>query len=107
MRESSLEKTVRQWLWTTYRLKLRKLQDQGESGFPDRSIICCGRIMCIELKSPGGTPSPWQERRAAELIALGVPVLLSDDLETIKSWISRHLQSFGYRIGTNSPLSGS
>lgn len=108
MRESTLERNLRRWLWKTYRLEFLKLQDQGKPSFPDRSIICSGgRIICVETKAGKNGPSPGQNRRAAELRALGVPVLISADPEVIKSWISQQLLNYGYPIPTSNPHSDS
>lgn len=52
--------------------KAYKLESPGNNGMPDR-MVCMpgGRIVFVELKAPGGTSTPLQYARQAELRALG------------------------------------
>jgi hypothetical protein len=99
--ESGIEKAFVQWC-KDMGFKQRKLQDLGKQGYPDRTIYRGdGRTGCIEFKKPGGKPSPLQTRTAQQLCNLGIPVLITDDLETAKQW-TRNLLS-GIHMDTSTP----
>lgn len=91
--ESSAERAFTSWVKTELGLKSRKLVDQGESGFPDRTIILPGgRIACVEFKSETGRLRPGQVRRIAELQGLSVPVLVTSNLQEAKQWLLQQLR---------------
>jgi hypothetical protein len=91
--ESSIERAFRDWVKRDLGLKARKLVDQGEEGFPDRTIILPGgRIVCVEFKSETGHLRPGQARRIAELQGLSVPVLVTSNLREAKQWTLQQLQ---------------
>jgi hypothetical protein len=91
--ESSAERAFRDWVKKDLGLKARKLVDQGEDSFPDRTIILPGgRIVCIEWKSETGRLRPGQVRRIAELQGLSVPVLVTSNLQEAKQWLLQQLQ---------------
>lgn len=61
-----------------------KFVSPGTDGMPDRMILLPeGRIGFVEVKAPGKKPRPLQERRHAQLRALGFPVFILDDPEQI------------------------
>lgn len=86
--EKRIESSFVTWCKENLGLKVRKLKDMGEQGFPDRSIILPGgRIACIEFKSPTGDLEPSQKIRIPELQALGVPVLVTSDKKEAIEWL--------------------
>lgn len=66
----------------------RKLQDQGRSGYPDRTVYFGkGRMGCIEFKAPGKKARADQKRVHEQLSADGVPVLVTDSFEEAVAWV--------------------
>lgn len=56
----------------------------GLSGVPDRIVILPGgRILFVELKAPGRTPTPLQARIHQMLARLGADVRVVDSLEGV------------------------
>ena len=81
IRERDVEQALVRHMRTCGGLCL-KFVSPGWDGAPDR--ICLwpgGRIAFAEVKRPGGKPRPLQERRAAQLRALGLTVAVVDSLE--------------------------
>ena len=61
-----------------------KFTPPGWAGAPDRIVLLPGgRIVFVELKAPGQKMRPLQEKRAAELEALGFSVCCLDSKEKI------------------------
>ena len=57
-----------------------KLVCPGFDGMPDRLVLMPGgRIAFVEVKAPGRTPRPLQEKRHRQLMDLGFPVYVLDD----------------------------
>lgn len=78
------------------RIRQRKLQDQGEVGFPDRSVFLgTGRVVYIEFKAPDGDTSVKQDLAIEELLGLGCKVLVTDSAEEAIEWIMS--QRYGRR----------
>lgn len=72
----------------------RKLQDQGKRGYPDRTVYFGkGRTGCIEFKAPGKKARPDQKRVHQQLVADGVPVLVTDSYEEAVQWVIAHRRS--------------
>jgi hypothetical protein len=61
-----------------------KWTSPGNSGVPDRLVILPGgRIAMVELKAPGGKPSPLQLVQHKRLRALGCDVRVVDSKEQV------------------------
>lgn len=62
--------------------KLLKLQGVGLMGWPDRIAIApTGRIMFVEFKKPGETPSVLQQKRLAAINRMGFKAKWFDDCD--------------------------
>lgn len=56
----------------------------GLSGVPDRIVILPGgRVIFVELKAPGGIPTPLQSRIHRMLTDLGADVRVIDSMEAV------------------------
>lgn len=61
-----------------------KFVSPGLDGVPDRLVFFQGgRLAFVELKAPGKTMRPLQQRRAKQLTALGFRVYCIDNKEMI------------------------
>lgn len=61
-----------------------KFVSPGLDGVPDRIVLLPGRKMAfVELKAPGKKLRPLQEKRRRQLMALGFPVYVLDDVVQI------------------------
>lgn len=61
-----------------------KFVSPGLDGVPDRLVLFQGgRLAFVELKAPGKTMRPLQQRRAKQLAALGFRVYCIDHKEMI------------------------
>lgn len=61
-----------------------KFVSSGLDGVPDRIILLPERkIAFVELKAPGKKLRPLQEKRSRQLMALGFPVYVIDDVGQI------------------------
>jgi hypothetical protein len=61
-----------------------KFVSPGLDGVPDRLVLFqSGRVAFVELKAPGKTMRPLQQRRAKQLNALGFRVYCIDNKEMI------------------------
>jgi hypothetical protein len=68
--------------------KAYKFVSPGTAGVPDRLILFPGgRTVFVELKRPGEHLRPLQEKRAAELRALGFKVYCIDSIETVRGFV--------------------
>ena len=61
-----------------------KLVCPGTTGVPDRVCLMGGRIVFVEVKAPGESPRPIQQRRIAQLRDLGFTVMVIDTLAGIE-----------------------
>lgn len=61
-----------------------KLVCPGTTGVPDRLCLMGGRIVFVEVKAPGQTPRPIQQRRITQLQDLGFIVMVIDSLAGIE-----------------------
>lgn len=76
-----------------------------KKGLPDIYIVLNGRHIELELKTPNKTKfiRPEQLMRMREFELMGVPVLVSNDLEEIKTFIRTLMEHYGLNDnGTNS-----
>ena len=70
-----------------------KIVSPGFDGMPDRLILLPGRkIAFVEVKAPGKTLRPLQEKRKRQLEALGFLVFCLDHIEQIGG-ILREIQA--------------
>lgn len=61
-----------------------KFVSPGLDGVPDRIVLLPGRkIAFVEVKAKGKKPRPLQEKRKRQLMALGFPVYVIDDVRQI------------------------
>lgn len=61
-----------------------KFVSPGLDGVPDRIVLLPGRkIAFVEVKAKGKKPRPLQEKRKRQLMALGFPVYVIDDVRKI------------------------
>lgn len=83
MRESSIERKL--VTETKKRGGLAaKFVSPGLDGVPDRLVLLPGgRLAFVELKAPGKSMRPLQEKRASQLTALGFKVYCIDGKEQI------------------------
>lgn len=83
MRESEIE----QHLVDTVQFlggEIRKVQWIGRNGAPDRLVMLPdGRLLWLELKAPGKTPSPVQLREHAKMARCGQHVHVVDSMEGV------------------------
>lgn len=64
--------------------EIRKVQWIGRNGAPDRVVMLPdGRLLWIELKAPGKTPSPVQLREHAKMTRCGQHVHVIDSMEGV------------------------
>jgi hypothetical protein len=65
-----------------------KFVSPGNDGVPDR-LVCLpgGRIIFVELKAPGKTPTPLQVRQMDRLQDLGFIVLVLASVEAVDEFI--------------------
>lgn len=83
MRERDIERKLVQAVLGAGGLAL-KFVSPGLNGVPDRLLLFHGGKMAFcEVKAPGKEPRPLQERRIAQLRALGFPVFVVDSMESI------------------------
>lgn len=73
--------------------KAYKFVSPGLKGVPDRLVLFPGgKAVFAELKRPGETPRPLQEKRAAELRALGFQVYAIDSVEGVQAFIQEEFR---------------
>lgn len=67
----------------------RKVTAVGNTGFPDAFLVCAGRVVLVELKSPTGKGrlSVKQEREIARLREFGINVYIVDSKEGVDNVI--------------------
>lgn len=61
-----------------------KLVCPGATGVPDRVCLMGGRTVFVEVKAPGQTPRPIQQRRIQQLRDLGFTVMVIDSLAGVE-----------------------
>ncbi|GHV27083.1 nuclease [Clostridia bacterium] len=63
-----------------------KLVSPGFDGMPDRLLLMPGGLVAfVEVKKPGGKPTPLQVYRHSQLRQLGMQVYVLDDPEQIQT----------------------
>jgi hypothetical protein len=71
------------------KLEVYKFTSPGRRGVPDRMFINKrGRICFIELKAPGKTPNPMQDREIKILTARGVLAFWSSEINECKEFLT-------------------
>lgn len=63
-----------------------KIMQTSRRAFPDRFYARDGRVVLVEYKRPGESPSKQQAKRHRELREHGVEVYVFDDLQTAKQF---------------------
>lgn len=83
MREKEIEKKLVKRTKDLGGLAL-KIVSPGFDGMPDRLVLLSnGKIAFVEVKAPGKTLRPLQEKRKRQLEALGFLVFCLDDVKQI------------------------
>ena len=91
MRESSIERKLVQVVRQHGGLAL-KLTSPNIAGVPDRLVLLPGgRVVFVELKAPGQKLRPLQQKRKAQLDALGFQVAVIDSREEIDRFIKKEV----------------
>ncbi len=78
--ESSIERAVVKYAKSKGVL-VRKLNGEGERGWPDRMFLYQGKVLFLEFKQPGKKPTPLQEAKIAELCRHGFWADWADSVE--------------------------
>ena len=67
-----------------------KFSSPGFDGVPDRLLLLPkGKMAFVELKAPGKTLRPLQEKRKRQLESLGFLVFCVDDIKQIKPILNK------------------
>ena len=87
MRESIVEKAICDYAksrgFLTY-----KFVSPGHKGVPDRMFISRnGKVLFMEVKAPGETPTPLQLREIRKMRERGVNAVWCDETELGKGWL--------------------
>lgn len=90
MRESKIEREVKQWARRQGILPL-KMSPTGTAGYPDDVFLFAGRCAFIEFKSPIGRLRPLQEVRIAELQRFGYPVAVVRTVQEGREFLEANL----------------
>lgn len=72
----------------TYAMK-KHTGAQGEGGHPDIFACRAGRMVLVEMKVPGETPTPRQMQRLRTWQAAGAAVCWADDVEHVRQLFER------------------
>lgn len=88
MRESTIEKHLVKRV-TALGGEIRKVEWIGRRGAPDRFVMLPEGCLWVELKAPGKTPEPHQEREHARLRKMGQIVLVLDSIESVDEWLAK------------------
>lgn len=78
--ESSIERAIVKYAKSKGVL-VRKLNGEGERGWPDRMFLYAGRVLFLELKQPGKQPTKLQAAKIRELRANGFWADWTDGVE--------------------------
>ncbi len=87
--ESKIEKKV-VGLCRKWHLYTRKFSSPARAGVPDRIICGRGRVLFLELKRPGNTPTKLQTHEINELRKAGMTATWSDTYEASEKLIHDH-----------------
>ena len=69
---------------TALGIQFKKLKPEGESGWPDRTLLYRGHVMFLELKRMGEKPEPLQQFVLDQLVKYGFEAKHASDFEHIK-----------------------
>ena len=84
IQEAAIEKRLRHRLLAFG----ARCEKWGRHGWPDRIVIWPGgRVDFIELKAPGKKPRPLQQKRAAQLRAMGCHTATLDSAAAVDKYI--------------------
>lgn len=82
MRESDIERELVRAVQAAGGIAYKFTSPQRRS-VPDRVVVLGGHVRFVELKAPGGKPTPAQEREHARITAAGGVVWVLDSLEGV------------------------
>lgn len=82
MRERDIEAYLKQQV-EALGGEIRKVTWIGRRGAPDRVVMFRGQTWWVELKAPGKTPEPHQEREHKRMQAMGQSVFVIDSKEMV------------------------
>jgi hypothetical protein len=88
--ESDIEKKVRNWA-LSHNILCYKFTSPGRSGVPDRMFIRDGKVVFVELKSPGKFATPLQMREIVLIKSHGIPAIWSSSFEDTTHFLTKHL----------------
>jgi hypothetical protein len=92
MKESKIEKALKNKVEEMGGMAL-KFVSPGMAGVPDRIVLIPkGRVVFIELKSPGKKLRPLQLKRKSQLELLGFKVYIIDSLQGIDGFVREVFQ---------------
>ncbi len=88
--ESDLEKKVRDWALKN-NILCYKFTSPGRSGVPDRMFIKNGKVVFLEMKAPGKSPTPLQDREIVLIKSHGIPANWSANFDDCIHFLTKHL----------------
>jgi hypothetical protein len=75
--------------------KALKFVSPGMSGVPDRIVLLpYGKVIFVELKTPGKKLRPLQEYRIKKIKALGFRVEIIDSLEKVDEFVKGEIKGY-------------
>ena len=89
MTEQQIQQRIMFWLIANGH-EPYKIIAANKNGVPD--ILCClsnGRFLAVEVKKPGGKPSPMQRYRIRRILERGGLALITDNLEELKIYLEK------------------
>ena len=90
MTEAQIQNKIIKYLdsegWLT-----NKLMTMSKNGWPDLIAHKDGKTIYIEVKRPNGRLSKIQEYSISNLYKAGIDVLITNNLEEVKEWITNEI----------------
>lgn len=87
MREQQIERALHKRVGQMHGMAL-KCVTPGYAGVPDRLVLLPGgKVVFVEVKSPGTKLRPLQQKRKAQLEDLGFRVIVIDGKEAIQNFL--------------------
>lgn len=86
MKESTVERTVRQWA-KDHGILVMKLAGPQQKGQPDRMFLYRGKVCFVEFKAPGKKPTALQMKWMNDLYKRGFKVGWFDNAPEAMKWI--------------------